>query len=432
VTLKLGCIADDYTGASDLANTLTRAGLRTVQTIGVPSDDLALPEVDAVVVSLKSRSIEAQLAVDKSRAAEAWLRGRGASHVLFKICSTFDSTDKGNIGPVMDALRADSGDKIVLVTPAFPQTGRTVYQGNLFVGPVPLNESPLKDHPLNPMHDSNLVRVLARQSRTKVGLVDLAAVTRGPEAVRARLAALSIEGVGAAIIDAVFDLDLETIGIVALDHRVSVGASGIGLGLARALAATGATIASCTTSDTPVGGLAACLAGSCSQATLGQIASAEKVMPVLHLDPERVVAGPDEARRALAWAQEHLNKDHLDKGPLLIASSTTPDQVAALQARHGRDAAGQAIEQAMADIAEGLVQAGVRRLVVAGGETSGAVVDRLRIPGFLVGEEIAAGVPVLQAVGAKTGHKTGPMLLALKSGNFGGPDFFSDALRLMH
>jgi 3-dehydrotetronate 4-kinase len=422
VTLKLGCIADDYTGASDLANTLTRAGLRTVQTIGVPADDLALPEVDAVVVSLKSRSIEAQLAVSRSRSAETWLRGRGAAHVLFKICSTFDSTDKGNIGPVMDALRADSGDQIVLVTPAFPETGRTVYQGNLFVGAVPLNESPLKDHPLNPMHDSNLVRVLARQSRTKIGLVDLSVVTRGPEAVRARLAALSADGFGAAIIDAVFDLDLETIGVVALDHRVSVGASGIGLGLARALAAAGGTNACSATSDTAVGGPAACLAGSCSQATLGQIANAEKVMPVLHLDPDRTVSGQDEARRALAWA-----KDRLKDGPVLIASSTTPDQVAALQARHGRDAAGHAIEQAMADIAEGLVQSGVRRLVVAGGETSGAVVDRLKIPGFLVGDEIAAGVPVLRAVGAQAGE----MLLALKSGNFGGPAFFSDALGLM-
>jgi 3-dehydrotetronate 4-kinase len=422
VTLKLGCIADDYTGASDLANTLTRAGLRTVQTIGVPADDLALPEVDAVVVSLKSRSIEASLAVSRSRSAETWLRGRGAAHVLFKICSTFDSTDKGNIGPVMDALRADSGDAIVLVTPAFPETGRTVYQGNLFVGAVPLNESPLKDHPLNPMHDSNLVRVLARQSRTKIGLVDLSVVTRGPEAVRARLAALSADGFEAAIIDAVFDLDLETIGVVALDHRVSVGASGIGLGLARALAAAGGTNVCSATSDDAVGGPAACLAGSCSQATLGQIASAEKVMPVLHLDPERTMSGQDEARRALAWA-----RDRLKDGPVLIASSTTPDQVAALQARHGRDAAGHAIEQAMADIAEGLVQSGVRRLVVAGGETSGAVVDRLKIPGFLVGDEIAAGVPVLRAVGAQTGD----MLLALKSGNFGGPAFFSEALGLM-
>ena len=424
MTLALGCIADDYTGASDLANTLTRCGLRTVQTIGVPSDDLALPEVDAVVVSLKSRSIEATEAMAKSRAAETWLRARGASHVLFKICSTFDSTDAGNIGPVMDALLADCGETIVLVTPAFPETGRTVYQGNLFVGAVPLNESPLKDHPLNPMHDSNLVRVLARQSKTKVGLVDLAAIARGADAVRARLADLAGQGVGAAIADAVFERDLETIGTVALDHRLSVGASGIGLGLARALMASGRAKANAAAavSDAPLGGPAACLAGSCSQATLQQIAKAEQAMPVLHLDPEQIVAGRGEAERALQWA-----KQRLDQGPILIASSSTPDQVTALQARHGRDAAGHAIEQAMADIAEGLVRSSVRRLVVAGGETSGAVVDRLGIPGFLVGQEIAAGVPVLRAVGAAQGD----MLLALKSGNFGGPGFFTDALRLM-
>jgi len=423
VTLALGCIADDYTGASDLANTLTRAGLRTVQTIGIPADDLALPEVDAVVVSLKSRSIEAGLAVSRSRAAETWLRGRGASHVLFKICSTFDSTDAGNIGPVMDALRDDCGEGIVLVTPAFPETGRTVYQGNLFVGVVPLNESPLKDHPLNPMHDSSLVRVLARQSRTQIGLVDLATVTRGADAVRARLAELAGKGIGAAIIDAVFDRDLETIGLVAADHRLSVGASGIGLGLARALVSTGKvkSAAAGSESGAAVGGPAACLAGSCSQATLKQIASAEQVMPVFHLDPDRILTGADEAQRALDWARPRLAE-----GPVLIASSSTPDQVSALQARHGRDAAGHAIEQAMADIAENLVKSGVRRLVVAGGETSGAVVDRLKIPGFLVGVEIAAGVPVLRAVGAG-----GEMLLALKSGNFGGPEFFSDALRLM-
>jgi uncharacterized protein YgbK (DUF1537 family) len=433
VKLSLGCIADDYTGASDLANTLTRAGLRTVQTIGVPADDLALPEIDAVVVSLKSRSIEASLAVSRSRDAEKWLRGRGAGHVLFKICSTFDSTDAGNIGPVMDALRDDSGDQIVLVTPAFPETGRTVYQGNLFVGSVPLNESPLKDHPLNPMHDSNLVRVLARQSKTKIGLIDLAVLARGPQAGRARLAELAAQGIGAVIVDAVFDRDLETIGSVALEHKLSVGASGIGLGLARALVATGqvasraAFNASATTADAPVGGPAACLAGSCSQATLRQVANAEQVMPVLHLNPEQIVAGQDsgrdEVRRALGWAQDHLRET-----TVLIASSSTPEEVAALQSRHGRHATGHAIEQAMAEIAEGLVQVGVRRLVVAGGETSGAVVDRLRIPGFLVGAEIAAGVPVLRAVGAP---KFGEMLLALKSGNFGGPEFFSDALKLM-
>ena len=424
MTLALGCIADDYTGASDLANTLTRAGLRTVQTIGVPTDDLILPEVDAVVISLKSRSIEAKLAVSRSRAAGKWLRGRGAPHVLFKICSTFDSTDAGNIGPVMDALRADCGETVVLVTPAFPETGRTVYQGNLFVGGVPLNESPLKDHPLNPMHDSNLVRVLARQSKTRIGLVDLATVTRGLDAVRTHLAALSGQGFGAAIIDAVFDRDLETIGLVAAEHRLSVGASGLGLGLARASVALGKATPKASNADiaAPVGGLAACLAGSCSQATLQQIANAERIMPVLHLDPDRVVAGRDETERALVWARQKL-KD----GPVLIASSSTPEEVAALQARHGRDAAGHAIEQAMADIAEGLVQSGVRRLIVAGGETSGAVVDRLKIPGFLVGAEIAPGVPVLWAVGAEGGG----MLLALKSGNFGRRQFFSEALGLM-
>jgi uncharacterized protein YgbK (DUF1537 family) len=266
--------------------------------------------------------------------------------------------------------------------------------------------------------------VLGRQSKSRIGLVDFASVAQGTEAIRARLAKLVADGVRAAIIDAVFDRDLETIGLAALDHRLSVGASGLGLGLARGLVGSG-LIAAMTGSENagaPVGGLAACLAGSCSQATLGQIAAAERIMPVLKLDPDKIVAGADEVQRALDWAGEHLAK-----GPILIASSSTPEQVAAVQARHGRDAAGHAIEQAMATLSEGLVQAGVRRLVVAGGETSGAVVDRLGIPGFLVGPEIAPGVPVLRAVGAGGDG----MLLALKSGNFGGPGFFEDALRLM-
>ena len=424
MTLALGCIADDYTGASDLANTLTRCGLRTVQTIGVPDDALALPDVDAVVVSLKSRSIAAAEAVSRSRAADKWLRGHGAAHVLFKICSTFDSTDAGNIGPVIDALRADCGDAIVLVTPAFPGTGRTVFQGNLFVGAVPLNESPLKDHPLNPMRDSNLVRVLSCQSKMKIGLVDLATVARGSGAIRSRLAELVSQGFGAAIADAVFDHDLETIGQVAIDHRLSVGASGMGLGLARAIVASKgrAQTSAAPSGAKPIGGPVACLAGSCSQATLAQIAEAEKSIPMLRLDPEKIVYGSSEIERALDWARGHLGEK-----PILIASSSTPDQVAALQKKHGREAAGHAIEQAMAAISERLVDAGVRRLVIAGGETSGAVVDRLGIPGFLVGAEIAPGVPVLHAVGWQRGEA----VLALKSGNFGGPYFFNDAIRLM-
>ena len=421
---RLGCIADDYTGASDLANTLTKCGLRTVQTIGIPADGFSLPDVSVVVVSLKIRSIAAAEAVAQARGADAWLRKRGASHVMYKICSTFDSTDEGNIGPVLDALRADAGEAIAVVTPAFPQTARTVYQGNLFVGAVPLNESPLKDHPLNPMRDANLVRVLSRQSRAKVGLVDLRTVAAGAHAIRARLADLATEGNGAAITDAVFDRDLEAVGTAALERRVSIGASGLGLGLARGLIALGAATAIGATEamGAPVGGRAACLAGSCSQATLAQIERAERAMPVLRLDPDGLVCGPEEAQRALAWASEHL-----ERGPILLASSAAPDRVAAVQARHGRAATGHAIEQAMATIAAGLIERGAHRLVIAGGETAGAAVDRLAIPAFLVGPEIAAGVPVLRTIGAKPNE----MVLALKSGNFGGPDFFMDALRLM-
>ncbi len=424
--LTLGVIADDYTGASDLANTLSKEGVRTVQTIGVPDAALALPDADAVVVSLKSRSIPADEAVAQSLAAYAWLKGRGASHILFKVCSTFDSTDEGNIGPVTDALRLATGAAIVPVTPAFPETGRTVYMGHLFVGDVPLNESPLKDHPLNPMTDSDLKRVLARQSAGRVGLVPLKDVAAGADAVSARLEKLALEGRTAAIVDAVFDRDLEAVGIAAAALPLSTGASGLGLGLARALIADGRVLRQ--QSDgvalaAGIGGYAAVVAGSCSKATLEQIAIAEGQMPVLRLSAERLVTHPEaEVAAALEWA-----KARLASGPALIAASGAPEQVAEVQARFGRHAAGVAIEHGTAAISEGLVAAGVRRLVLAGGETSGASVDRLKIPAFLVGPEIAPGVPLLRT----EGQPGEPMVLALKSGNFGGPDFFAKALGMM-
>lgn len=424
MTLALGCIADDYTGASDLANTLARNGLRTVQTIGVPAGDLPLDSVEAVVVSLKIRSVPAADAVKSARAAHRWLVERGASHTMYKICSTFDSTDRGNIGPVLDALREDTGAATVLVTPAFPETGRTVYQGHLFVGAQPLNESPLKDHPLNPMHDADLVRVLGRQSGAKIGLASLAHVAGGADALRGRLADLRAASMGAAIADAVFEDDLETLGAVALDGPLSIGASGLGLGLARGLVRAGRSSAAANSAGWRVGGegLAACIAGSCSQATLAQIAQAERHMPVLRLDAARLLAGSEVIDEALAWAAGYI-----EQGPVLIASSAAPAEVVRVQSSLSRDAVGQAIEGQLARIAEELVARGVGRLAVAGGETSGAIVDRLGIPAFALGPQIAPGVPVLRAVsGAHDG-----LSMALKSGNFGGVDFFAEALAAM-
>jgi 3-dehydrotetronate 4-kinase len=425
VTILLGSIADDYTGASDLANTLTKNGLRTIQTVGIPDATLDLPDVDAIVVALKIRSVPAANAISLASEAYRWLRGLDARHVLYKICSTFDSTDAGNIGPVTEALGSMAGGDTVLVTPAFPETGRTVYFGNLFVNGQPLNESPLKDHPLNPMHDANLMRVLTRQSRGAVGLVELPTVSAGIGAVKARLHDLREKGFSAAIADALVERDLETLGAVALQMKVSTGASGLGLGLARALVQSGEVPPNPTTAADiirPVGGLAAIVVGSCSSATLRQVEIAEQSMPVLRLDSERLIGGSDEISAAISWAGERVSS-----GPVVISASGTPEAVAELQSRYGRDVSGHAIEAATSNIAAELVTRGVRRLVIAGGETSGAAVDRLGIPAFLIGPEIAPGVPVLRTVG----NAQGEMLLALKSGNFGGENFFATAMSMM-
>ena len=421
MSLLLGAIADDYTGASDLAGTLAGAGLRVVQTVGIPAADLALPEVDAVVVALKSRSIPAERAVALSLDAEAWLRGRGAGHVLFKVCSTFDSTDAGNIGPVTDALAARAG-AVPLVCPAFPRNRRTVYRGHLFVGDDRLDESPLKDHPLNPMRDSSLVRTLARQSARPVGLIPLETVEEGVDAVLALAARLAAEGCGSLVIDAVLDRHLDVMGRAALASPLSTGASGLGLGLARALAAQAGEGRAPAPAPPPRDAAAPrtlMLAGSCSAATLDQIARAEAGgVPVLRLDVEALMAGADVAE-ALAWARRHLAR-----GPALLATSRPPDEVAALQARFGAPAVSARLESALAEIAEALAP-DLDRLIVAGGETSGAVVDRLGLKAFALGTEIAPGVPLLGVLGAA--H---PGLgLVLKSGNFGGPTFFDAAAR---
>lgn len=415
----IAAIADDYTGASDLANTWAKAGLRTIQTIGIPHD-LDVAGAEALVVSLKIRSVPASEAVAAALVAHDWLAGAGASHVMYKVCSTFDSTDAGNIGPVTDALRGRSGADWSLVTPAFPETGRTVYMGHLFVGDVLLSDSPLRNHPLNPMLDPNLVRVLARQSADPVGLLDLATLRAGEAAVAARLAELAGAGVRSVVGDAVAEADLEALGRIAAAAPVSTGASGLGLGLARvARSGGGASRDAAKVRQVGEDGPAVVLAGSCSARTLEQITAAESVMPVLRLDPDALVASGGDTTDALLWAEARLSA-----GPVLIAASAAPETVRAVQARHGAQAASLAIEGGLARLAGALVARGVRRLVVAGGETSGAVVDHLGIAGFEVGAEIAPGVPAL----CTRGRAGGDLSMALKSGNFGGRDFFREAL----
>ncbi len=414
----LGCIADDFTGATDLAATLVKSGMRTVQRIGVPDTADAVPDADAVVVALKSRTTPAAAAVADSLAALAWLQRAGCTQFFFKYCSTFDSTERGNIGPVADALLDRLGSGFALACPAFPTNKRTVYQGHLFVGSVPLNESGMEKHPLTPMTDANLVRVLSRQTDGTVGLVPFETVARGAASIRDAMTALKEQGRRYAIVDAITDDHLRAIGQAAASHALITGGSGVAIGLADNFRRGGTLPVRSDPGALPaVSGAAAVLAGSCSRATLLQIATARAHLPVLELD---ALATPDAdalVAQAVAWMQ-----DRLGDTPIVIAASATPEKVAALQQRLGRDQAGALVEQALAEIAAALVARGVRRLVVAGGETSGAAVTRLGVRSLRIGAEIDPGVPWTYAEGS------GPALkLALKSGNFGGPDFFMRA-----
>ena len=415
----LGCIADDFTGATDLASTLVRQGMRAVQVIGVPSGPL--PEADAVIIALKSRTIPVGEAVAQSLAACEALLAAGAKQILFKYCSTFDSTDEGNIGPVAEALlkRLDGG--FAIACPAFPTNGRTIYQGHLFVGGNLLNESGMENHPLTPMRDANLVRVLGRQCEGGVGLLPFTVVAQGAAAIRSEVTRLRDANRRFAIADAITDQHLMALGEACANHALITGGSGIAMGLPENFRRAGLLPARADAGALPeVGGLCAVVAGSCSRATLGQIGLARDHVPTLELD---ALATPDAAKladQAQAWMADKLSADR----PVVIAASSTPERVAALQARMGREAAGAVVEEAMARIAASLVARGVRRLVVAGGETSGAVVQRLGVEALRIGAEIDPGVPWTHAT-----PKAAPegMLLALKSGNFGARDFFLKA-----
>ncbi|SFI09257.1 3-oxo-tetronate kinase [Modicisalibacter xianhensis] len=425
MTLVLGAIADDFTGATDLANNLVRAGMRCIQTIGVPPSDLVLDDVDAVIVALKSRSIPAAQAVSDSLAALEWLQGHNARQIFFKYCSTFDSTNAGNIGPVADALLDGLGATQTVMVPAFPANGRTVYQGHLFVGDRLLNESGMQHHPLNPMMDADLVRVLGRQTPYSVGLVPHAVLARGAMHTLDHLAQLSTQGVRHVICDTVDESNLDVLAEAVAEHALVTGGSGIGQALPEQYRRKGwLNEVSDPGHLAPASGNALVLSGSCSRATLGQVNHFLERHPGVALDPLLLANDTNHWETALAFARQHLAHG----GPVLVYASADPERVKAAQVELGIEYAGELVEQALGRIAKILVSEGVGQLVVAGGETSGAVVSALGISQLRIGDQIDPGVPWTQA---PLEGRNAPLSLALKSGNFGGEDFFSRAFEVL-
>lgn len=418
----LGCIADDFTGATDLANNLVRAGMRVLQTIGVPEAPLEVA-VDAVVVSLKSRTIAPAQAMAQARAACMWLRAQGAQQIYFKYCSTFDSTPQGNIGPVIDALMEALKTDFTIATPAFPDMGRTVFKGHLFVGDVLLNESGMQNHPLTPMTDSNLVRVLASQTKHRVGLIDHRVVAQGSEAIEAHIAELRAQGVGIAIVDALSNADLHRLAPALAALPLVTAGSGVAIGLpANFSIAPNPQAAELP----PASGFKAILSGSCSRATQAQVADfvakggASFVIDPLDLVDE-IDAVSSLAQQALAWAVPRLGQQ-----PVLMYSTAAPEMLQAVQHTLGVAQAGARVEATLAKIAQGLIKAGVGQLIVAGGETSGAVVQALGMTQLQIGAQIDPGVPWCAGRVQPEGHL---LHITLKSGNFGSVDFFTQAFK---
>jgi 3-dehydrotetronate 4-kinase len=426
----LGCIADDFTGATDLAGMLVKHGMRTVQMIGVP-DEPPPDGVDAIVVALKSRTGPAADAVRDSLAALNWLQSAGCSQFYFKYCSTFDSTPAGNIGPVAEALMDALHTGFTIACPAFPANRRTIYKGYLFVGEVLLNESGMQHHPLTPMTDANLVRVLQQQSSRQVGLIRYSTVSRGCRAIMQAFTDLQRQNCGLAIVDALSDRDLIEIGAACADLPLVTAGSGLAIGIAEnfrrsdLLPSTGSAASLPKTS-----GARAVIAGSCSTATREQVEIMRQQHPAFRIDPMRLAQGQDVVGEAISWAAPYLAAE-----PVLVYATAPPEEVKAAQAAIGAEKIGIMVERALAEIAQGLVTRGVGQMIIAGGETAGAAVKALGVTGLRIGPEIDPGVPwtvSLKPVALKPASSSGdrerPLLaLALKSGNFGAPDFFLKA-----
>ncbi len=413
----LGAIADDFTGATDLAGLLARSGVAVSLRIGVPDGPPGEDTAPFEVIALKSRTAPVSEALEGSLAALDWLKAAGAERFFWKYCSTFDSTPEGNIGPVAEAMMAQLGAEQTIYCPAFPENGRSIYMGNLFVGQQPLAESPMKDHPLTPMRDSNLMRLLEPQVKGAVGLADHLTVARGVDALRARLQALAGEGVAHVVVDAVADADLRVIAQACRDMALMTGGSAVAMALPELLIEAGVLSRLDAAFHAPVVGPGAVvLSGSASAMTNAQVAAFKADNPSYRLDP--LVLAEQGVGAAEVWLREHS----LDVTPMIYATAT-PAEVRAVQEKLGRDRAGALVEAALGALAVTARNAGRRRFVSAGGETSGAITQALGVTRLDVGPEIAPGVPwcFAKSDGAD-------IAITLKSGNFGAEGFFATAL----
>ena len=416
MSVLLGCIADDFTGATDLGGFLVKQGFRTIQLNGIPDRNVAIPEVDALVVALKSRTIAPDAAITQSLEALEFLQQLHCEQFYFKYCSTFDSTEKGNIGPVMDALLEALGAEFTIACPALPVNGRSVYQGHLFVNGVLLNESGMQHHPLTPMTDPNLVRFLGKQVKRKVGLVPFEVVDQGADAIQTVFQELQATGHRYAVVDAVSESQLNAIGQAVKDLKLITGGSGLSINLAANFELP--SLSEKTAARLPkIPGNGVILSGSCSVRTQEQVAQAEKLFPSFYLDPFQLQKEPGWVEEAIQWALTQI-----PKSPVLIYTTGPPEKVQEIQKALGEDQAGEIIESALTMVAQALAKTGVRKFVIAGGETSGAIVKALGMSQMQIGPEIAPGVPWCVGLGEP------PVLLALKSGNFGSVDFFHEAL----
>jgi len=413
--MRLGVIADDFTGATDIASFLVQNGLPTIQFNGVPESHDAL-SAQAIVISLKSRSCPAQQAIDQSLAALQWLQQQGCDRFYFKYCSTFDSTEQGNIGPVTDALLAALGETQTVISPSLPVNGRTVYQGYLFVADQLLSESGMRHHPVTPMTDSNLVRLMKRQAKGQAAVINAAQLDQGADAVRAQLDTLKAQGINYVVLDALHEQHLLTQGEALKQTRLVTGGSGLAIGIARAWA-TQQQNSDAEHAGRPQGDRAVVISGSCSQMTNRQVQAYRQQAPSHEVLVERCLDNAESYAQELCdWVAAHHQSD---LAPLLFATADA-QQLQAIQQQYGAARSSEAVEQLFAAVTRELKTRGWQRFIVAGGETSGVVAQSLGVTAFHIGPMISPGVPWVRDI-----HQ--PLSLALKSGNFGDEQFFARA-----